>query len=513
MSMKEKLEDLHRRKEQAALGGGQRRIQAQHDRGKQTARERIAMLTDTGSFEEYDSLVLHRATDFGIDQQKFAGDSVVTGFAKIEGRPVAVFAQDFTVVGGSVSEVAAEKICKIMDMALKTGVPVIGINDGGGARLQEGVSSLKGYGEIFRRNVRASGVVPQISVILGPTAGGAVYSPSITDFVFMVQDRSYMFITGPDVVRAVTMEEVTDEDLGGASVHATRSGVAHFALDSEENVLAEVRRLLAYLPSNNMEDAPMVEMGDDPRRRDEEMLTVLPDNESHPYDVREVIYRVVDSAEFLEVHPDYAQNIVVGFARLGGRTVGIVANQPLYLAGTLDIAASLKGARFVRFCDCFNIPIVTFADVSGYLPGTAQEHGGIITHGAKLVYAYAEATVPKITVILRKAYGGAYIAMGSKHLGGDVNFAWPSGSIAVTGPDAAVGIVFRAQLELEPDSRPQLIADYQDRFANPYVSASRGYIDDVIDPRDTRPKLIRTLEMLANKVERLPNKKHGNIPL
>jgi acetyl-CoA carboxylase carboxyltransferase component len=511
--MQEKLEDLRLRKEQAALGGGQRRIQAQHDRGKQTARERIAMLTDTGSFEEFDSLVLHRATDFGIDQQKFPGDSVVTGFAKIEGRPVAIFAQDFTVVGGSVSEVAAEKICKIMDIALKTGMPVIGINDGGGARLQEGVSSLKGYGEIFRRNVRASGVIPQISVILGPTAGGAVYSPSITDFVFMVQDKSYMFITGPDVVKAVTMEEVTDEDLGGASVHATRSGVAHFALDSEENVLTEVRRLLSYLPSNNMEEPPLVELGDDPRRRDEEMLTVLPENDSHPYDVREVIYRVVDSAEFLEVHPDYAQNIVVGFARLGGRTVGIVANQPLFLAGTLDIAASLKGARFVRFCDCFNIPIVTFADVSGYLPGTAQEHGGIITHGAKLVYAYAEATVPKVTVILRKAYGGAYIAMGSKHLGGDVNFAWPTGSIAVTGPDAAVGIVFRAQLELEPDSRPQLSADYQDRFANPYVSASRGYIDDVIDPRDTRPKLIRTLEMLANKVERLPNKKHGNIPL
>ena len=513
MSMQEKLDDLRRRKEQAALGGGQRRIQAQHDRGKHTARERVAMLADPGSFEEFDSLILHRANDFGIDQQKFPGDSVITGFAKIEGRPVALFAQDFTVVGGSVSEVAAEKICKIMDLAMKTGVPLIGINDGGGARLQEGVSSLKGYGEIFRRNVRASGVIPQISVILGPTAGGAVYSPSITDFVFMVQDRSYMFITGPDVVKAVTMEQVTDEDLGGASVHATRSGVAHFALDTEENVLAEVRRLLAYLPSNNMDDAPTVEMGDDPRRRDEEMLTILPEHESHPYDVREVLYRVVDGADFLEVHTDYAQNIVVGFARLGGRTVGLVANQPLYLAGTLDIAASLKGARFVRFCDCFNIPIVTFADVSGYLPGTAQEHGGIITHGAKLVYAYAEATVPKVTVILRKAYGGAYIAMGSKHLGGDVNLAWPTGSIAVTGPDAAVGIVFRAQLELEPDSRSQLIADYQDRFANPYVSASRGYIDDVIDPRDTRPKLIRTLEMLANKVERLPNKKHGNIPL
>ena len=513
MSIDQRLEDLRHRKEQAALGGGLRRIQAQHDRGKFTARERVNMLADQGSFEEFDSLVLHRASDFGVDQQKYPGDSVVTGFAKVEGRPVCLFAQDFTVVGGSVSEVAAEKICKIMDLALKTGVPIIGINDGGGARIQEGVASLKGYGEIFRRNVRASGVIPQISVILGPAAGGAVYSPSITDFVFMVEDHSYMFITGPDVVRAVTMEEVTDEDLGGASVHATRSGVAHFSLDTEENCLNEVRRLVAYLPQNNMDDSPVVEMGDDPRRRDEEMLTILPPNESQPYDVREVIYRVVDSADFMEVHADYAQNIVVGLARLAGRTVGIVANQPLYLAGTLDIAASLKAARFVRFCDCFNIPIVTFADVSGYLPGTAQEHGGIITHGAKLVYAYAEATVPKVTCILRKAYGGAYIAMGSKHLGGDVNLAWPTGSIAVTGPDAAVGIVFRSQLELAPDSRQQLIADYQERFANPYVSASRGYIDDVIDPRDTRWKIIRNLELLANKVERLPNKKHGNIPL
>ena len=513
MSIQERLEDLRRRKEQAAQGGGQRRIQAQHDKGKLTARERINLLADPGSFEEFDSLVLHRASDFGIDQQRYPGDSVVTGFARIEGRPVALFAQDFTVVGGSVSEVAAEKICKIMDLALKTGVPIIGINDGGGARLQEGVSSLKGYGEIFRRNVRASGVVPQISVILGPTAGGAVYSPSITDFVFMVEGHSYMFITGPDVVKAVTMEEVTDEDLGGASIHATRSGVAHFAFDSEETVLNEVRRLLAFLPSNNAEDAPIVEMGDDPRRRDEDMLTILPENDSQPYDVREVIYRIADGSDFMEVHSDYAQNIVCGLARLGGRTVGIVANQPLYLAGTLDIAASIKAARFVRFCDCFNIPIVTLADIAGYLPGTAQEHGGIITHGAKLVYAYAEATVPKVTVILRKAFGGGYIAMGSKHLGSDVNFAWPTGSIAVTGPDAAAGIVFRAQLELDPASRPQLIADYQERFANPYVSASRGYIDDVIDPRDTRWRLIRSLEVLSTKVERLPNKKHGNVPL
>jgi propionyl-CoA carboxylase beta chain len=471
------------------------------------------MLVDQGTFEEFDALVTHRASDFGVDQQRFPGDSVVTGFARIENRPVCVFAQDFTVIGGSVSEVAAEKICKIMDLAVKNGVPVIGINDGGGARIQEGVSSLKGYGEIFRRNVRASGVIPQISVILGPAAGGAVYSPSITDFVFMVENRSYMFITGPDVVRAVTMEEVTDEELGGASIHATRSGVAHFSLDNEENCLTEVRRLFSFLPLNNLDDPPVVEMGDDARRRDEDLLHVLPENDSHPYDVREVIYRVVDSTDFLEVHADYAQNIVVGLGRLAGRTVGIVANQPLFLAGTLDIAASIKAARFVRFCDCFNIPILTFADVTGYLPGTAQEYGGIITHGAKLVYAYAEATVPKVTVILRKAYGGAYIAMGSKHLGADVNFAWPSGSVAVTGPEAAVNIVFRSQIQTSPDSRGELTREYQERFANPYVSASRGYIDDVIDPRDTRVKVIRALELLNSKREQLPARKHGNIPL
>jgi propionyl-CoA carboxylase beta chain len=513
MSIQERLEDLRRRKEQAALGGGARRIEAQHQRGKMTARERLNLLLDPGTFEEFDSLVLHDATDFGVDQQRFPGDSVVTGYGRVEGRQVCVFSQDFTVIGGSVSEVAAQKICKIMDLAMKTGVPVIGINDGGGARIQEGVASLKGYGDIFKRNVRASGVIPQISVILGPAAGGAVYSPSITDFVFMVEDHSFMFITGPDVVRAVTMEEVSDEDLGGAHIHASRSGVAHFAIENEEACLSDVRRLVSFLPLNNLDDPPVVEMGDDPRRREEDMLSVLPENDSHPYDVREVIYRVVDSADFMEVHADYAQNVVVGFARLGGRTVGIVANQPLYLAGTLDISASIKAARFVRFCDCFNIPIVTFADVTGYLPGTAQEWGGIISHGAKLVYAYAEATVPKITCILRKAFGGAYIAMGSKHLGADVNLAWPTGSIAVTGPDAAVSIVFRSQIEKAPDSRQQLIDDYQERFANPYVSAARGYIDDVIDPRDTRWKIIRSLEMLLNKQERLPNKKHGNIPL
>ena len=513
MSIQDRLDDLRRRKAQASLGGGERRIEAQHQKGKLTARERIDLLVDQSTFEELDSLVVHGSNELGLDQQRFTGDSVVTGYARIEGRPVCVFSQDFTVVGGSVSEVAAEKVCKIMDMAMKTGVPIIGINDGGGARIQEGVSSLKGYGEIFRRNVQASGVVPQISVILGPAAGGAVYSPSITDFVFMVEGHSFMFITGPDIVHAVTMEEVTDEELGGARIHATRSGVAHFAIDGEEACLREVRRLVAFLPLNNLDDPPIVEMGDDPRRRDEDMLTVLPENDSQPYDVREVVYRVVDSADFLEVHADYAQNVVVGLARLAGRSVGIVANQPLYLAGTLDIAASIKAARFVRFCDCFNIPIVTFVDVTGYLPGTAQEYGGIISHGAKLVYAYAEATVPKVTCVLRKAYGGAYIAMGSKHLGGDFNIAWPTSSIAVTGPEAAVNIVHRSQISRSPESRAKLIEDYQERSANPYVPASRGYLDDVIDPRDTRWKIIRSLEMLQNKAERQPTKKHDNIPL
>jgi propionyl-CoA carboxylase beta chain len=513
MSIQDRLDDLRHRKEQAALGGGQRRIDAQHARGKLTARERLNILLDPGTFEEFDSLVVHRSTDFGVDQQRFPGDSVITGYGRIEGRGVYVFAQDFTVVGGSVSEVAAEKICKVMDMAVKTGTPIIGINDGGGARIQEGVASLKGYGEIFRRNVRASGVVPQISVILGPTAGGAVYSPSITDFVFMVEDHSYMFITGPDVVKSVTMEEVTDEELGGASVHASRSGVAHFALEDEETCLNEVRRLFSFLPSNNLVDAPVVEMGDDPRRRDEDLLSVLPENDSQPYDVREVIYRVVDSGDFMEVHAEYAQNVVIGLARMSGQTVGIIANQPLYLAGTLDIDGSVKAARFVRFCDCFNIPVITLVDTPGYLPGTAQEHGGIIRHGADLVYAYSEATAPKVTVILRKAYGGAYIAMGSKHLGTDVNLSWPTGSIAVTGPEAAVGIVFRSQIEKAPDSRQRLISEYEERFANPYVTASRGYIDDVIDPRDTRWKIIRALEMLQGKTDRLPAKKHGNIPL
>jgi acetyl-CoA carboxylase carboxyltransferase component len=516
MNIHERLEDLQRRKHEATLGGGQRRIDAQRAKGKLTARERIQLLVDPGSFEEFDALVVHRASDFGVDKQKFAGDAAVTGMARIDGRPVGVFSQDFTVFGGSVSEVAAEKICKIMDVALKTGVPIVGINDGGGARIQEGVASLGGYGEIFRRNVIASGVIPQVSVILGPTAGGAVYSPSMTDFVFMVDRLSYMYITGPDVVRAVTSEDVTDEDLGGSRIHSSRSGVAHFALEDEETCIQEVRRLLSFLPSNNLEDPPLIEIGDDPKRREEDLLTIVPESPQRAYDVREVIYRVVDGGDFMEVHENFAQNIVVGFARMGGRSVGIVANQPLILAGSLDINASIKAARFVRFCDSFNIPVLTFVDVSGYLPGTAQEYGGIIAHGAKLVYAYAEATVPKVTCILRKAYGGAYVAMGSKHLGGDVNFAWPTGMLAVTGPDAAVEIVFRSQIERSEDpveTKKKLIQDYEERFANPYVSASRGFIDDVIDPRDTRRKIIRALEMLQNKAERHPPKKHGNIPL
>jgi propionyl-CoA carboxylase beta chain len=415
-----------------------------------------------------------------------------------------------------VSEAAAEKICKIMDLAMKTGVPIIGINDGGGARIQEGVASLGGYGEIFRRNALASGVIPQISVIMGPTAGGAVYSPAMTDFIFMLEKTSFMYITGPDVVKSVTAEDVDDHELGGARVHATLSGVAHFSIDDEEECLNEVKRLMSFLPLNNMDDAPLVETGDSPDRRDEDLLTVLPENPSRAYDVRDVIWRAVDHGDFMEVHEQYAQNIVVGFARLGGRSVGVVANQPLFLAGTLDINASTKAARFVRFCDCFNLPIVTFVDVSGYLPGTAQEYAGIISHGAKLVFAYAEATVPKVTCILRKAYGGAYVAMGSKHLGGDVNLAWPTGAIAVTGPDAAAPIIFRAQIERaedQPAERARLVREYEERFANPYISASRGYVDDVIDPRDTRPKIIRALEMLQNKAERLPPKKHGNIPL
>ncbi len=516
MSVEERLQRLLELKEQAKLGGGQKRIDAQHARGKLTARERLAILLDEGTFEELDPLVTHRATEFGLDRQKYLGDAVVTGYGKIEGRLVFVFSQDFTVFGGSLSEVMGEKMCKVMDLAMKTGAPVIGLNDSGGARIQEGVASLAGYGEVFLRNVLASGVIPQISVILGPCAGGAVYSPAMTDFIFMAQGTSQMFLTGPDVIKAATGEDVTHEELGGATAHATRSGVCHFAIEGEEDCLLEVRRLVSFLPLNNMEDPPVVETGDDPYRRDEDLLHIVPDDPKKSYDVREVIHRVLDLGDFMEVHAQWAPNIVVGFGRIAGRTVGVVANQPLYLAGVLDIDSSRKAARFVRFCDAFNIPIVTFVDVPGFLPGTAQEYGGIITHGAKLVFAYSEATVPKVTVILRKAYGGAYDAMGSKHLRGDINYAWPIAEIAVVGPDAAVNIIHRQRIQQSENpeqTRQELIRDYADRFANPYVAAQRGFIDDVIDPRDTRAKIATALEMLRNKVDQLPPKKHGNIPL
>ncbi len=510
------LANLERLKELAQLGGGADRIEAQHKRGKRTARERIALLLDEGSFQELDSLVTHRATEFGLDKQKYYGDAVVTGSGTIDGRLVFVFSQDFTVFGGSLSEAVAEKICKVMDLAVKTGAPVIGINDSGGARIQEGVTSLKGYGDIFLRNVMVSGVIPQISVIMGPCAGGAVYSPAITDFVFMTQGTSQMYITGPDVIRAVTQEEVSHEELGGAHVHGSRSGVAQFVVEGEEECLNEIKRLISFIPSNNMEDSPYSEPSDDPNRRCDDLLSIVPDDPSKPYDIRDVIYSVVDDGDFIEVHAGWARSIVVGFARMNGRSVGIVANNPASMAGVLDVESSRKGSRFVRFCDAFNIPIVTLVDVPGYLPGTDQEYGGIITHGAKLIYAYAEATVPKVTTVLRKAYGGAYIVMGSKHLRADINYAWPSTELAVMGPDGAVNIVFRREIDAAADPearRKELIEEYRRNFANPYIGASRGFLDDVIDPRDTRIKIIRALEMLQNKSDTNLPKKHGNIPL
>jgi acetyl-CoA carboxylase carboxyltransferase component len=513
--LSQKLSELLRLKEQARQGGGPERIEAQHRRGKLTARERLELLLDAGSFEELDALVLHRASDFGLDRQRYYGDAVVTGYGTIEGRLVYVFSQDFTVLGGSLSEAVGEKICKVMDLALKNGAPLIGINDSGGARIQEGVVSLRGYGDIFLRNTLASGVIPQISVIMGPCAGGAVYSPALTDFIFMTR-AAHMYITGPEVVRAVTQEEVTHEELGGAQVHAARSGVAHFVLDTEQECLQEVRRLLSFLPANNMEDPPALEPSDDPNRSCDDLLDIVPEDPARPYDMHEVIYRLVDDGDFLEVHAYWGQSIVVGFGRLNGRPVGIVANNPAVLAGVLDMDSSRKAARFVRFCDAFNIPIVTLVDVPGYLPGTEQEHGGIIVHGAKLLYAYSEATVPKVTCIVRKAYGGAYLVMGSKHLRADINYAWPTAEIAVMGPEGAVNIVFRRELEgaADPEGRRQeLIQEYRQKFANPYVAAARGFIDDVIDPRQTRAKLIRALEMLKNKTDSNPPKKHGNIPL
>jgi len=516
MDTKAKKEMLRKLREESLLGGGQDRIDAQHAKGKMTARERIDALLDKGSFRELDAFVTHRTHDFGMDKKKFLGDSVVTGWGQIEGRPVYVFSQDFTVFGGSLGEVHAEKICKVMDLAVKNGIPVIGLNDSGGARIQEGVVSLGAYADIFLRNTLASGVVPQISAILGPCAGGAVYSPALTDFIVMVKKTSHMFITGPDVVKTVTHEDVSMDDLGGANVHATKSGVAHLACEDEQDAIEHIRTLMSYLPANNMEDAPYQDTGDDPNRRDEGLNSVVPDDPRKAYDMHEVISKVVDNGEFFEIHGAYAGNIIVGFARLGGNVVGIVANQPMVLAGVLDIKASVKGARFVRFCDAFNIPIITFEDVPGFMPGVNQEHDGIIIHGAKLLYAYCEATVPKLTVITRKAYGGAYDVMSSKHIRGDYNIAWPTGEIAVMGPDGAVNIIFRKELQEAADpaaKRAELIETYKEKFANPFVAAGRGYLDDVIDPVDTRPRLIEALKICQNKRDSNPPRKHSTMPL
>ena len=515
MNKQTNLQKLYDLKAKSRLGGGEERIKAQHAKGRLTARERIELLVDKGSFREMDAFVQHRTHDFGLDKQKFISDSVITGWGTIEGRLVYVFSQDFTVFGGSLGEVHAEKICKIMDMAMKSGAPVIGLNDSGGARIQEGVVALAGYADIFLRNTMASGVVPQISAIMGLCAGGAVYSPALTDFIFMTRNTSYMFVTGPDVVKAVTHEEVTQEELGGASVHSEKSGVCHVAADSEADTLFLIRKMLGYLPQNNMEDPPFL-VTDDPLRMDETLDSIIPDDANKPYDIKDVIRPIMDGGQFFEIHENYAQNIVVGFARLGGHSVGIVANQPAVLAGVLDIDASEKGARFVRFCDSFNIPIITFEDVPGFLPGTNQEHHGIIRSGAKLLYAYCEATVPKLTVVTRKAYGGAYCVMSSKHIRSDINLAWPSAEIAVMGPDGAVNIIFRKELEKAKDPvarKAELVADYREKFASPYVAAERGYIDDVIEPKETRPRLINALEMLSNKRDTNPAKKHGNIPL
>jgi propionyl-CoA carboxylase beta chain len=516
MGVQEVLDELRRRRKEAELGGGQGRIDKQHELGKLTARERIDLLLDPGSFVEMDMFKTHRCTDFGMDEKKIAGDGVVTGYGTIDGRPVIVFSQDFTVFGGSLGEAFAQKICKVMDLAMKQGYPVIGLNDGAGARVQEGVQSLAGYADIFLRNVLASGVIPQISAIMGPCAGGAVYSPAMTDFTIMVEGSSYMFITGPDVIKTVTHEEVTMQELGGALTHASRSGVAHLHTPSDDACLATIRELLSYLPSNNAEDPPLVTPTDQADRRDPALNDIVPEESNKPYDMFEIIRRVVDDGKFFEIHPDYARNIIVGFARFNGRPVGIVANQPAVLAGCLDIDSSIKGGRFVRFCDCFNLPIVTFMDVPGFLPGTAQEYGGIIKHGAKLLYAFCEATVPKVTIITRKAYGGAYVVMSSKHIRGDITFAYPTAEIAVMGPDGAVNIVFRKELDRAQDvekERERLITEYRHTFANPYKAGELGYIDDVILPEDTRPRVINALEILKNKRDSNPPKKHGNIPL
>ncbi len=512
----ERVEKFEAIRREGQIGGGEARIETQHQKGKLTARERLALLLDEGSFEEIDAFVMHRSTDFGMDKRRFVGDGVITGHGRIEGRDVFVFSQDFTVLGGSLSEANSRKITKIMDHAMKVGHPVIGLNDSGGARIQEGVESLGGYADIFLRNTLASGVVPQISAILGPCAGGAVYSPAITDFVLMVEGTSYMYVTGPEVVKAATGEEVDHDTLGGARTHNRQSGVAHFLARDDAHCLAQVRQLLGYLPSNNLASAPHVDTGDPPDREDPELDRIVPEGPSKPYDMLDVVQRVFDRDSFLEVHEHFARNIVVGFARLAGDSVGVIANQPAVLAGTLDIDSSTKAARFIRFCDCFNLPLVTFEDVPGFLPGTDQEHRGIIRNGAKLLYSYCEATVPKLTVITRKAYGGAYDVMSSKHIRGDMNYAWPSAEIAVMGPEGAVRIIFRKEIAAakSPEAEEaKLTSDYREKFASPLVAAQRGYIDDIIMPRQTRPKLIRALALLKDKRDSNPRKKHGNIPL
>lgn len=516
MGTKEKLEELKKLREKAKEGGGEERIKKQHEKGKLTARERLDILLDPDSFVEFDRFVTHRCTDFDMDKKKILGDSIVSGYGEIHGRPLFVFSQDFTVFGGTLSYAHAEKMCKIMDLALKMGVPVVGLNDSGGARIQEGVISLAGYAEIFWRNTIVSGVIPQISAIMGPAAGGAVYSPAITDFIFMVDKTSYMFITGPDVVKTVTHEDITFDELGGAQIHAAKSGVANFTAKNDEDCLLLIRKLFEYLPLNNLDDPPRKQIDDPSDRMDEALNGIIPDNPNQPYDMKMIINTVMDKGSFFEVHEKYAPNIIVGFGRLDGYVVGIVAQQPIVLAGCLDIDASIKGARFVRFCDAFNIPIITFEDVPGFLPGVSHEHGGIIKHGAKLLYAFCEATVPRITIITRKSYGGAYCVLSSKQIRGDINFAWPTAEIAVMGPEGAVNIIFRKDLKTSDDPealRKKLVGEYEQKFSNPYISASLGYIDDIIEPKETRPRVIQALKMLENKQTSLPRKKHGNIPL
>ena len=515
-STSKKHDELLGKKALSLKGGGHKRVEAQHKRGKLTARERISLLVDDGSFEELDPLVLHRSTNFGLDGQHFLGDAVVTGYGEVNGRLTFAYAQDFTVLGGSLSEAVANKICKVMDKAIESGAPIVGLIDSGGARIQEGVDSLSGYGSIFHRNVMSSGVIPQISVMMGPAAGGATYSPALTDFIFMVKGLSQMYITGPDVIRSVTSEDISHEDLGGTEAHTVKSGVAHFAEETEESCIARVKELLSYLPQNNMENSPLISSGDSPDRYSDNLNSLIPDNPNQPYNMLDVIHTVVDEARFLQVHKNFAPNILVGFARFDGKSVGIVAQQPDHFAGVLDIDASVKAARFVRFCDAFNIPLVTFIDVPGFLPGSSQEYGGIIRHGAKLIFAYAEATVPKISVLTRKAYGGAYIVMSSKNLKGDINYSWPTGQVAVMGAEGAVNIIHRSQIRESDDPQKladELVSEYEENLMNPYIAASRGMIDDVIEPGQTRLKVIRALKMLANKRENIPPKKHGSIPL